>query len=183
MIYTTSELTNILGSFAKIKTAVKRGKYYKVSYGLYSDKSPFLGELENLFARYPNAILTLQSAFAFYEMSDFVPNKYVLATSQKAHRISNDKVEQMYISNELLNIGKTTLSTNYGVINIYDKERLLIELFRLKSKLAYPYFKELVNSYREMLKEDMIDNNKIVKYCSMFKKGNNIRKQIEEVIL
>ena len=183
MIYTTTELVNILGSFAKIRTAIKRGQYFKVSYGLYSDKSPYLGELENLFARYPSAILTLQSAFAFYEMSDYVPNKYVVATTQNAHKIKNDKVKQIYISSELLNIGKVTVTTKYGVINIYDKERMLIELFRMKSKLSYPYFKEIINSYREMFKEDIINNNKLVKYCSMFKNGNSIRKQIEEVVL
>lgn len=183
MIYKCSELIKKLGGFNKIKAAVKRGEYFKVSHGLYSDISPFLQELENLFIRYPNAILTLQSAFSFYEMSDYVPNKYVVATSQKSHKINNDKVEQIYITKELLNIGKTIMKTKYGFVNIYDKERMLIELFRLKSKLSYSYFKEIVNSYRSLVKEEMIDINKLVKYCSMFKCGDSIKKQIREVIL
>lgn len=183
MIYTCSELINKLGSFAKIKAAIKRGEYYKVSHGLYSDKTPFISELENLFARYPNAILTLQSAFAFYDLSDYIPDHYVVATSQGAHRIQNDKVEQIYITDELLNIGKTIVKTKYGVINVYDQERLLIELFRLQSKLDYPYFKEIVNSYRALYKEEKINNNKLIKYCSMFKNGKSIRKKIQEVII
>ena len=183
MIYTCSDLINILGNFAKIKSAVKRGDYFKIAHGLYSDKSPYTCELENLFARYPNAILTLQSAFAYYDLSDYVPNCYVLATAQGAHKIQDSKAKQIYITDEFLNIGKTSIKTKYGYINIYDKERLLIELFRLKSKMSYSYFKEIVNSYRTLVKEEKIDNNKLVKYCSLFKNGSNIRKQIQEVIL
>ena len=183
MIYSCSELINKLGSFAKVKTAVKKGDYYKLSHGLYSDKSPFLSELENLFARYPNAILTMESAFAFYDLSDYVPDCYVVATYQGAHKIIDDKVRQIYMSDELLNIGKISVKTKYGLINIYDKERLLIELFRLKTKLSYSYFKEVINSYRGLYNEEKIDINKLIKYCSYFKNGKNIRKQIQEVVL
>lgn len=183
MIYTSSRLTKKLGSFNKIKPALKKGKYFKISHGLYSDESPYLCELENLFVRYPNAILTLQSAFAFYDLSDYVPEKYVIATYQRAHKIQNEKVEQIYMTDKLLNIGKTIVKTEYGTINIYDKERLLIELFRLKNKIPYPYFKEVVNSYRDLFKKELIDSNKLVKYCSFFRNGKSIRQQIQEVIL
>lgn len=183
MIYTCAELVNKLGSFSKISTAIKRGEYFKISHGLYSDESPFISELENIFARYPNSILTLQSAFAFYNMSDYVPNKYVVATSQGAHKIQNSKVEQVYITDKILEIGKETVQTKYGVINIYNKERLLIELFRFKNKLSYSYFREIVNSYRQLFKEEQIDISKLVKYCSLFKNGQSIRNQIQEVIL
>ena len=183
MIYTCAELLKKLGSFAKIKAAVKRKEYFKISYGLYSDKTPCLSELENLFARYPNAILTLQSAFAFYDLSDYVPDKYHVATSQNAHRIRNEKVEQVYITEDLLNIGKSVIETEYGFINIYDKERLLIELLRLKNKLPYAYYKEAVNSYRELAKKKMIDYNKITEYCSKFNNGNTLKKTIQEIIL
>ena len=147
MIYKTDELISKLGSKFKISQEVKKGRLFKISHGVYSDESPFLSELENIFIRYPNAILTLQSAFAFYDMSDFIPDKYVVATNQNAHKIDNVKVEQIYITNNLLAIGKTTVKTDYGFINIYDRERLLIELIRFKSKLSFAYYKEIINSY------------------------------------
>ena len=183
MVYTCSELLNKLGSFSKINASIKRKEYFKVSYGLYSDKSPFLCELESIFIRFPNAVLTLQSAFAFYGMTDYVPEKYVVATSQGAHKIKSDKVQQIYITDELLDIGKIVVKTDDGVINIYDKERMLIELFRLKSKLSYSYFKEIVNSYRGLVKEEKIDFNKLTEHCSKFKNGQSIRKQIQDIIL
>lgn len=183
MIYKCSELKNKLGSFAKINSAVKRGEYFKISYGLYSDRNPYASEPENIIARYPNAIFTLQSAFSYYDMSDYVPDKYYLATFQGAHKIQNKKVKQIYITDKLLNIGKTTIKTDSGIINIYDKERLLIELFRLKNKLSFDYFKEVVNSYRKLFEEDQIDTYKLAVYCAQFNNGDNILRQIQEVAL
>ena len=116
-------------------------------------------------------------------MSDYVPDKYVVATTQKAHRINNDKVTQIYITNDLLNVGKEIIKTKYGYINIYDKERMLIELFRFKKKLPYSYFKEIVNSYRKLFIDEKIDIDLLGKYCSVFRNGESIKRQIQEIIL
>ena len=183
MLYTYKELEEKLGNYSKVKKAVDDGLYIKVSHGIYTDESPNLSELESIFKRYPNTILTLESAFSYYDIYDYIPDKYVVASAQKAHKISNKKGNQLFMSDELLNIGKTRIKTKYGFINIYDKERLLIELFRLRSKLPYPYFKEIVNSYRELLKNDLIDVNKLASYCSKFKNGENLKKRIQEVVL
>ena len=183
MLYTCTELLNKLGSFAKINTAVKKGRYSKISRGIYSDESPFISDLENIFAQYPNAILTLESAFAHYDLTDYIPDKYYIATSQKAHKINNPKVKQIYITDSILNIGKVVVETEYGKINIYDRERMLIELFRLKSKLSYALFKEVVKSYRELAKNGEIDIHKLMNYCSQFKNGSNIESQILDIVL
>ena len=66
MIYSTEELKKTLGSNYKIKSKIQNGELFKISHGIYSDESPYLSELENIFKRYPNAILTLQSAFSYY---------------------------------------------------------------------------------------------------------------------
>ena len=130
--------------------------------------------------RYPNSILTLESVFTYYEMCDYVRDKYVIVTLQNAHKIENPKIEQIYITNEILNIGKETIKTKDGFINIYDRERMLIELIRLKTKLSYLSFKEVINSYRKLFNEGTIDNNKLIKHCSLFKNGESIKKQIQD---
>lgn len=183
MIYKTEELIKNHKNHHQIKKSLSNGKYYKVCHGLYSDVNPLLNELECIFANYPNAILTMESAFAFYDLTDYVPDKYHIATNQNAHKILNNKVSQLYMTNEILNIGKQVIQTQYGFINIYDKERMLIELFRLKKKLDYSIFREVVASYRKLAAESKLDNHKIINYCLLFKNGANIRKEIQEVIL
>ena len=182
MIYTYSELQKKLGYYQLFKEAINGGKYFKVGRGIYSDQETNLNERELIFATYPNAVLTLESAFSFYDLSDYVPVKYVIATSQKAHKIINDKVQQLYYSDNLLDIGKTRVKTQFGYINVYDKERMLIELFRLKHKLPFTYYKEVVNSYRELFKDNGLNINKLVKYCHMFSSGQSILSRIQEVV-
>lgn len=182
MIYSYSELSKIIGDYRQIKKAINGGEYFKVARGYYSDQDTKLNELESIFATHPNAVLTLESAFSFYDLSDYVPEKYAIATSQKAHKIINNKIQQLYYSDSLLDIGKTKVKTQFGYINVYDKERMLIELFRLKHKLPFTYYKEVVNSYRELVKDNGLNINKLVKYCHMFSSGQSILSRIQEVV-
>ncbi len=183
MIYKTSELKILFRDFYWFKKAIEDGKYYKIGHGLYSDVDPSICELEVLFAQYPGAILTMESAFAYYGLSDYVPVKYCVSTGQNEHKITNTKFRQIYTTNRLQKIGKQTIRTKYGYINIYDKERLLIELIRNKSKIDYAYFKEIINSYRDLSRDNKLDYNKIINYCSAFKNGLKIRKEIQDFVL
>ena len=183
MLYTSKELTEKYNNFYAINQLLKDGKIFKVAHGIYSDVDPRLAELECLFAQYPNAILSMQSAYAFYGLTDYIPEKYWVATKQNAHKISNDKVSQMFITGDIFDIGKQIVTTKYGIINIYDKERLLVELFRLKSKFEYSFFKEVINSYRKLASNGELDNYKIAKYCSIFRNGKSIMSEIQKVIL
>ena len=183
MIQTTAELLRIYGSHYGIAKAVSDGELIKVAHGLYSDSSPETSELETICARYPNAVLTMESAFAFYHLSDYVPDRYYMATLLNAHRIQHEKVIQCFMSNELVPIGVTEIMTKNGIIRVYDRERMLIELFRFKNRIPPDYFREVVNSYRELAKEESIDFRKLASYCRQFKKGSLIKARIEEVVL
>ena len=183
MIKTTAELLATYGSHYGIDKAVSLGMLTKVGHGLYSDEAPDLSEVEAICAIYPNAIMTLESAFAFHDLSDFVPDRYTFATPLNAHRIRNEKVTQMFMSNEIIRIGVMESKSERGVIRVYDKERMLIELFRLRSKLPPDYFREVVNSYRRLAEEEGVDFRGLSAYCNKFKKGALIKTRIEEVIL
>ena len=48
-------------------------------------------------------------------------------------------VNQGYMQNSLIKIGVKKVKTDFGYIKIFDLERMLIELFRLKTKFSYEY--------------------------------------------
>ena len=52
-----------------------------------------------------------------------------------------------------MDYGKETKIIRNVKINIYSKERLLIELIRYKNKLPYDYYKEIIASYRNIIQE------------------------------
>lgn len=182
MIYTFNEIVTREGDKNKAYTSISNKKYKKISHGVYVDNDEFISELEQLFIRYPRATLTLQSAFDYYDLSDYVPDKYYIVTPYNSHTISNDKVSQLYMDEEIMKIGRERIDTQYGYIYIFDKERMLIELFRLKTKLPKQYFLEVVSSYRILKSMQAISMRKISEYCERIPRGKKLLKEIQEMI-
>ena len=182
MVFTWNEIVKKEGSVALAYASVDKRKYKRVAHGIYVDDDEYISELEQLFTRYPRATLTMQSAFDYYEMSDYVPDKYYLVTPYNAHTIDNSKVSQSYMDEEMIQIGRETIKTKYGYINIFDKERMLIELFRLKTKLPHGYFLEIVSSFRQLKALEAISLRKVSDYCKRITYGERILKEIQEMI-
>ena len=65
-------------------------------------------------------------------------------------------------------------------VNIYDKERMLIELIRYKSKLPYELYKEVLNNYRKI--KDKLNFIKLYKYAQNFN-NSYIMKTIETEVM
>ena len=66
------------------------------------------------------------------------------------------------------------------IVNIYDKERMLIELIRNKNKLPYDFYKDIINNYRDII--DTIEIRKIEEYLKYFKNRENIYKIIRNEV-
>lgn len=171
MIYNYNELLTKFGSQYKIEKASEKEVIYKIEKGIYSD-TQYPSELAIITKKYPNAVFTLESAFYFHDLTDVIPRKYQLAINEKKRKIVDDKIDLHYISELFFEIGKTTLKTHNATINIYDKERTLIELVRNKNKIPYDLYKEVINNYRNVV--NTLDIEKIEEYLNHFKNGDNI---------
>ena len=182
MIRTWNEIVEIEGNINNARASIKKGKYQKVSHGVYEDDIVLFSKQEQLFVRYPRATLTMQSAFEYYDLSDYIPDKYYLVTPYNSHTIKDDKVSQSYMSEEIIEIGREKIQTKYGYIYIFDLERMLIELFRLKNKLSREYFLEVVSSYRKLKSNNQLSFYKISQYCMKMKRGNRLIREIQEMI-
>lgn len=171
MIYSYQELKNKGLDNYNINKRIESNRLFKIETGLYSNTKIY-NQQEYIVKKYPNSIFTLDSAFFYLGLTDYIPNKYFLATKHSAQKIQNEKVEQVFISNHLFEIGKIQHNYNGININIYNKERMLIELIRNKSKFSFDYYKEIINNYREIA--DEIDMSLIADYLKNFINENNI---------
>ena len=180
MIYTWNELIKKEGSRSSLESLIANGKYKRISHGIYSDSGDDT-DLEMIFARYPRSVLTLQSAFEYYGLSTYIPEKYYIATPRNSCVIDDNRVCQSYMSNDIINVGRVVDNTKYGRIYIYDLERLLIELFRYKNKLPRDYFLEIINSYRPLFENNKISFFTLEEYSRYFKNGLKIIRNIQEV--
>ena len=179
MIYYYKELLESGLNRYQIEKIVKNKELYKIEKGIYSDEE-FPNELAIITKKYSKAILTLNSAFFYYELTDKIPDYYYLATDKKARNIENKSIKQIFTKRELLDIGLAKMKIEDTEVNIYDKERMLIELIRYKSKLPYELYKEVLNNYRKI--KDKLNFIKLYKYSQNFN-NSYIMKTIETEVM
>ncbi len=171
MIYKYGELKDKGLDNYNISKKVENKELYKIEKGLYSDTEKY-NHLEYIVKKYSNAIFTSESAFFYLGLTDVIPNKYFLATPNNVSKIKNKKVEQIFMTNHLFEIGKSQINYNNVQINIYNKERMLIELIRNKNIIPFDYYKEIISNYREIA--DEIDMSLLADYLECFTNGKNI---------
>ena len=134
---------------------------------IFTDK-----EGEIILKKYPNAIFTSDSAYYYYDLTDVIPDYFYLATKRTDSRINDKNVKQIFIPNELFDFGKTQIEMENIIINIYNEERMLVELIRKKNIMPFDYYKELITSYRK--KSDKLDIYKIQEYISYYKNESSL---------
>ncbi len=171
MLYTYKELLEKYGTRYNIKKAIDNNEIYKVENGIYSNKK-VIDPIILYSKKYPSGVITMDSAFYFYDLTDVIPNKVYLATSSKYRTIKNEKIVQIFNDKKILNAGKEKVNINDSIINIYNKERLLVELIRKRKQIPFDYYKEIISNYREIA--DELDMQKIEEYLSLFKNEFNL---------
>ena len=155
----------------KLNKALENKEIFKVQFGLYSDKE-YVGTLEIISKKYPDAILTNDSAFYYLDLTDVIPDVYYIATSRNHTRIHDKNIIQVFIPKEVLELGKKRTKIENANVYIYDKERMLIELVKKKKKIPFDYYKEIVANYRKIA--DELDMYKIEQYIALYKNECNL---------
>ncbi len=147
---TREECLKEYGSDYLIEKKIEEGELFKVAKGVYSEKKT-VPDIAVFSFKYPNAVLTMKSAFFFYGLTDVIPDVCDLATKRDAAKIRDKKVKQYFVDNEFFDEGIEKADYKGYEIQIYSRERLLIELIRYKSKLPFDYYKEIILNYRKLL--------------------------------
>lgn len=171
VVYNYKEIIEIYRNDYNLKKALKKKEIFKIDKGIYSNKKT-VNPLVIYSKKYPNGVITLDSAFYYYNLTDVIPNKIYLATDRNTDKIHNEKIIQLFMAKNILYQGRIQLQTIDGIINIYDKERLLIELIRKKKQIPFDYYKEIILNYRAIV--DELDMYKIEEYLSLFKNDINL---------
>lgn len=171
MLYFRNELHKTKYSTYQLNKAIKNKELFKVDNGLYSDIE-YVNPLEIITKRYPNAIFTLESAFYYYDLTDVIPDYFYLATKRSDSRINDKNIKQVFVQNELFDLGKTQIEVENVKINIYDEEKMLVELIRKKNMMPFDYYKEIISNYRQRV--DKLDIYKIQKYISYYKNESSL---------
>ena len=163
-----------------MRRAISLGELRKLEAGVYCDEVGSVPEISIIQKKYSNAVITLKSAFMYHGLTDTIPDHYNLATGPKSAAIADTRVEQFYMPEGTLDIGKTEIEYEGVSIVVYDLERMLIELMRFRTKLAYDYYKEVLNNYRANI--DRVYPAKLDDYLEAFPKRDAISEALDREV-
>ena len=177
MIYTYRGALEKYKTSFQVQKAVKKGKLTKLSRGIYTSSDEF-SNFDYVVKKYPKVIFTMNSAFYYLGLTEKKPLKYHLATSRTSLRIKDDNVEQYFQIDKFLSLGVIKKKVNSRYINIYNKERMLIELIRLKNRLDPSYYEEIIHNY--YLRKEELNITKLNNYINKFKMRKYLVQKIYE---
>lgn len=177
---TRAECLEEYGSDYYIEKKIEEGELFKVGKGVYSEEQ-YVPEIAIFSYKYPNAVLTMKSAFYYYGLTDVIPDECDLATKRDAAKIRDKKVKQYFIQDDFFDEGIETANYKGYDIQIYSKERMLIELVRYKSKLPFEYYKEIILNYRRLMPQ--LDIQKIQDYAFAAPKSNKVFETLQMEVL
>jgi predicted transcriptional regulator of viral defense system len=179
MILTYNEAYKKYKNDYGISKAISNKEIYKVARGIYSDKLN-IDPIIIYSKKYPSAIVTMDSAFYYYKLTDYIPDKVYLSIARHARPIKDENVVISYIDDEVIDYGKIAVQIEGEEVQIYNKERLLVELIRKKNQVPFDYYKEIINNYR-LIKDDL-EMDKIEEYALMFRNYDKIFDVIQKEV-
>ena len=180
MLLTYQECLDKYGSDYQLKKEIGSGALFMKEKGIYSTKRN-ASEIDVIMRKYPKTVCTGKSAFYYHSLTDVIPDHYYLATRRTDTRIKDSRVIQSFLKDEIFDAGITEIQYNNSSIRIYDKERMLIELMRFKSKIPMDYYKEIIGNYRKLSFE--LDFGIVEDYAALFKSSSKLMNMIQMEVL
>ena len=93
---TRAECLEKYGSDYFIEKKIEEGELFKVGKGIYSEKK-YVPEIAMFVYKYPNAVVTMKSAFYFHGLTEVIPDECDLATTRDDTKIKDERVKQYFI--------------------------------------------------------------------------------------
>jgi len=165
----------------KLTRAERRAKLW-LSHGIYTDGD--YDELASVMARYPTAIVTLETALSLYGITDaFVSPPFFLSFGLGYRPVKEKDIVQIWEDDATRKLGALTMERDGIKFLCYDKERLLIELFRREKRIGLEAMKQAVFYYRAAVNDGKLNLPRIREYCQSLPKGEKYRERIRREIL
>ena len=177
MIYLHKDLKEKGISTYQIKKMVEEGKLFIVK-DVYSTTKEF-NYLEYIAKKHPNAVLTLYTACYCYGLLKKNYTPYIIATKQKDRKILDENIKQIFMTDDLYEIGISNIKFQNMALKAYDLERLLIEVVRNKKNIDYDIYHEIMRNFKRLKK--LMNRRKLELYLPHFKDKKIIERLCSEI--
>lgn len=140
--------------------------------------------LASIMTRYPTAVVTLETALSLYGITDvFLAPPFFLSFNIGYRPAKDDRIIQIWEDKATRLIGAELVERDGVKFLCYDKERLLLELFRREKLISMDAFQAAVFHYRKLASDGALSLPRLRDYCRLLPKGDLFRERIRKEIL
>lgn len=138
--------------YRPLQKLIEQGHVEKVRYGYYRwlDHEDF-SEVGIVIRLFPDAVLCMDTALRRYGYSDRIPHEWHLAVNKYSGRsrfkIDSPFVKPYYFEPDIHELGLTITEMEGHQVRIYDKDRLICDCLRYRSKMDREIFNKAIQSY------------------------------------
>ena len=176
MIKSYKELLSDGYTLSKINEELDNKKLYKLEKGFYSDTKD-VSKVDLISVKYPNAVITLETALSVYFDDYKESNVIEIVTSHKSKKLKDENIKQYFSTSPGFESG----IVSYKSLNkIYNLEKLLIEFLRHKELYDEDKFNNIISYF--IKNKDKLSKEKVFTYLEDFKHNDKMYYYIENNI-
>ncbi|MCF0111674.1 MAG: type IV toxin-antitoxin system AbiEi family antitoxin domain-containing protein [Erysipelotrichaceae bacterium] len=178
-IILTSEVIRAGFTKANFYKFVKVHNFEQVAHGVYASPEAWADENYILSLRCPQAVFSHDEALYHYRLTDREPTKRTITvyTGYGTGRLLKDNICVHTIKKNLLEIGKTMVTTSFGhQIPMYDLERTICDLVRNRHNFEIQDYQTALRNYVTRTDKDL---NRLMNYAKLFHVEKILREYME----
>ena len=161
---------------------LRENHYEQVSHGIYVAPETWEDELYILALICPQGVLSHEEALYHYGLTDREPLQHSITiyTGYGTSRLVEAGFKVFTVKKELLEVGKTQITTSFGhIVPMYDLERTICDLVRSRSSFEIQDFQTALKTYAKMKERNL---NKLMEYAKLFHVEKKIREYMEVLL-
>ena len=167
---------------AKELSRNQRNKLDKYVRGVYQEKDDDV--FDSYLIRYSSGVITLETALSIYGLTDFWINPpYDFAFQYGYRKINDERIRQFKDDKKLLYLGAIKMLRNNIEYFIYNKERLLIEIWRKEKYIPRDIYKQAIFAYRQLANSGDLNIPLLKEYIAQMPKSNIYKKRLSLEVL
>lgn len=157
----------------------EQGEIERVRHGYYQiTMNNDVSDEQMIATFFDEAIICMESALFYYGYSDHTPLAWTLAVPRSMTRskmnIDTFAYKLYFIQNDQHQIGKEYADFNGIKLPIYDRERIICDCFKYRTKMDSELFNKAINAYVSDEKKNLGNLSKYAKEMRVYKKVNEL---------
>ena len=163
-------------------TRKERLKFKSPIRGMYVDDE--YDTLDLYLNRYDTAVITLETALSLYHLIDEWPNEpFSLCFKAGYRKVVDKNIKQYRDLPKVFSLGVTNIKRGNRSFKIYDKERLLLELWRKRKHISNDIYKEAIYRYRDLARNNELNIPLLKKYIASVPKSDLFYCKLSDEVL